>query len=157
MSLVSPAMTSRFFTIVPPGKSQLKIYRTQIVAFIIWNWGILCVLKIFVWLRNQGHPNKRYYFWKGKETSTLHLKFIASSETRVLSRACASAGFPAGSVVKNLAAKQEREVRSLGWADPLEEEMASHTSIPAWEIPWTGGACWASAHRGTDSCTQLSD
>ena len=97
------------------------------------------MVKIFVWLRNQGHPNKRCYFWKGKKTSTLHLKFIASSETRALSRACASAGFPAGSVVKNLVAKQEREVRSLGWADPLEEEMASHTSIPAWEIPWTGG------------------
>ena len=41
------------------------------------------------------------------------------------------------SVVKNLPAKQETWVQSLGWEDPLEEEMATHSSIPAWEIPWT--------------------
>ena len=29
------------------------------------------------------------------------------------------------------------EVRSLGWEDPLEQEMATHSSILAWEIPWT--------------------
>ena len=46
-------------------------------------------------------------------------------------------GFPGGSVVKNLPAKQETWVQSLGWEDPLEEEMATHSSIPAWEIPWT--------------------
>ena len=32
---------------------------------------------------------------------------------------------------------QETWVRSLGWEDPLEEEMATHSSILAWEIPWT--------------------
>ena len=32
---------------------------------------------------------------------------------------------------------QETPVRSLGWEDPLEEEMATHSSILAWEIPWT--------------------
>ena len=32
---------------------------------------------------------------------------------------------------------QETQVRSLGREDPLEEEMATHSSIPAWEIPWT--------------------
>ena len=32
---------------------------------------------------------------------------------------------------------QERQVQSLGWEDPLEEEMATHSSILAWEIPWT--------------------
>ena len=32
---------------------------------------------------------------------------------------------------------QELQVRSLGWKDPLEEEMAAHSSILAWEIPWT--------------------
>ena len=44
-------------------------------------------------------------------------------------------GFPGGSVVSNLPAKQETWVRSLGWEDPLEEEMATHSSILAWEIP----------------------
>jgi len=32
---------------------------------------------------------------------------------------------------------QEMQVSSLGWEDPLEEEMATHSSILAWEIPWT--------------------
>ena len=39
--------------------------------------------------------------------------------------------------VKNLPAMQETWVRSLGWEDPLEEEMATHSSILAWEIPRT--------------------
>ena len=45
-------------------------------------------------------------------------------------------GFPGGSVVKNLPVKQETWVRSLGWEDPLEKEMATHSSILAWEISW---------------------
>ena len=32
---------------------------------------------------------------------------------------------------------QETQVRSLGWEDPLEKEMATHSSILGWEIPWT--------------------
>ena len=32
---------------------------------------------------------------------------------------------------------QEMRVRSLGWEDPLEKEMATHSSILTWEIPWT--------------------
>ena len=39
--------------------------------------------------------------------------------------------------VKNLPAKQETWVRSLGWEDPLEKGIATHSSILAWEIPWT--------------------
>ena len=41
-------------------------------------------------------------------------------------------------MVKNLPAKQETQVQSLGQEDPLEKEMATHSSILAWEIPWTG-------------------
>ena len=44
--------------------------------------------------------------------------------------------FPGGSVVKNLPAMQETWVQSLGWDDPLEKEMATHSSILAWKIPW---------------------
>ena len=40
-------------------------------------------------------------------------------------------------MVKNLAAMQETWVRSLGQEDPLEEGMATHSSILAWRIPWT--------------------
>ena len=45
-------------------------------------------------------------------------------------------GFPDGSMVKNLSAIQEQRVRSLGGKDPLEKEMATHSGILAWEIPW---------------------
>ena len=40
-------------------------------------------------------------------------------------------------MVKNLPAMQEMWVQSLGREDPLEEEMASHSNIFAWKIPWT--------------------
>ena len=40
-------------------------------------------------------------------------------------------------MVKNLPAMQEAQVRSLGWEDLLEKEMTTHSSILAWEIPWT--------------------
>ena len=40
-------------------------------------------------------------------------------------------------LVKNLPAVQETWVQSLGWEDPLEKEMATHSSILAWKISWT--------------------
>ena len=46
-------------------------------------------------------------------------------------------GFLGSSVVKNPPAMQEMQVRSRGREDPLEEEMAVHSSIFAWRIPWT--------------------
>ena len=48
--------------------------------------------------------------------------------------------FPGGSAAKNPPTKQEMQgikVQSLGGEDPLEEEMATYSSILAWEIPWT--------------------
>ena len=45
--------------------------------------------------------------------------------------------FPIAQMVKNLPAVQETQVRSLGQEDPLEKEMATHSSILAWRIPWT--------------------
>ena len=39
--------------------------------------------------------------------------------------------------VKNVPSVQETWVRSLGWEDPLEKGMATHSSILAWRIPWT--------------------
>ena len=40
-------------------------------------------------------------------------------------------------MVKNLPAMQETWLRSLGWEDPLKKEMATHSSILVWRIPWT--------------------
>ena len=49
-------------------------------------------------------------------------------------------GFPGGATVKNWPVMQETQeawVQSLGGEEPLEEEMANHSSILAWKIPWT--------------------
>ena len=59
-------------------------------------------------------------------------------------------GFPRGSAVDILPVTQEMQemwVRSLDWKDPLEEEMATHSSILAWEKPMDRGAWQATVHR----------
>ena len=63
-------------------------------------------------------------------------------------------GFPAGSAVKNLPAWSETQVQGLCQEDPLEEGMASHSSIDSRSIPWTeepGGL----VHGVTKSQTRL--
>ena len=45
--------------------------------------------------------------------------------------------FPVTQLVKNRPTTQKTWVQSLGWEDPLEKGMATHSSIPAWRIPWT--------------------
>ena len=63
-------------------------------------------------------------------------------------------------MVKKLPAMQETEVWSLGQEDPLEEEMATDSSILAWKIPWATvhrvAECqtWLSAHKAHSSCRQ---
>ena len=54
--------------------------------------------------------------------------------------------------VKNLPARQETQVLSLGREDPLEKEMATHFRILAWEIPWTGkpGGLQSVDHKESD-------
>ena len=47
---------------------------------------------------------------------------------------------------------QEARVRSLGWKDPLEKERATHSSVLAWEAPWTGSLAGYSIGR-TESDT----
>ena len=44
--------------------------------------------------------------------------------------------------VKCLPTMQETQVQSLGWEDPLEKEMATHSSTHAWKIPWTERRAW---------------
>ena len=65
--------------------------------------------------------------------------------------------FPASLVaqmVKNLPAMRETWVRFLGWEDPLEKEMATHSSILAWRIPWTrslaGYSSWGCKELDTE-------
>ena len=56
-------------------------------------------------------------------------------------------------MVKTPPAMEETEARSLGQEDPLEEGLATYSSILAWEIPWTRGAWWATVHGVTKSQT----
>ena len=58
-------------------------------------------------------------------------------------------------MVKNLPAMWETQVQSLGWEDPLEEGMATRSSILAWRIPTDRGAWWATVHEVTKSQTRL--
>ena len=60
-------------------------------------------------------------------------------------------------MVKNLSAMQETQVWTLGPEDPLEEEMAAHSSIPAWEIPWTEEPGGLQSMGSQKSWTQLSN
>ena len=53
-------------------------------------------------------------------------------------------------MLKHLFAMQETQVRSMGWEDPLEKEMATQSRILAWKIPWTevpGGLGWSMASQ----------
>ena len=54
---------------------------------------------------------------------------------------------------------QETWVQSLGWGDPMEEEMATHSTILAWEIPWTEepGMLQSGGHKESDTAQQLNN
>ena len=60
-------------------------------------------------------------------------------------------------MVKNLPAMRETWVRSLGWENPLEEGMVTHSSILAWRIPKNRGSWQATVRGVTKSQTRLSD
>ena len=76
-----------------------------------------------------------------------------SWQFKPLSRAPAAA--LVAQTVKNPPAMQETQVQSMGWEDPLEKRMATHSSIDAWEIPWTEEPGGAAVHGVVMSCTQL--
>ena len=68
-------------------------------------------------------------------------------------------GLPSGSVVQNLPANGgQTQVLSLGWEDPLKEEMATHSSILAWKILWTEelGGLQSMGHKESEATQQLS-
>ena len=58
-------------------------------------------------------------------------------------------------MVKNSPAMHETWVQTLGWEDPLEKGMATHSSILAWRIPLDREAWWATVHRVTKNWTPL--
>ena len=60
-------------------------------------------------------------------------------------------------MVKYLPAMREIWVQALGWEDPLEESMATHSSTLAWRIHMDRGAWWATVHGVAKSRTRLSN
>ena len=78
------------------------------------------------------HISKRFHGGPGKKTRRIKDQLGNASTQR--GHAWASL---VAQVVKKPPAMQETWVQSLGQEDPLEEEMATHSSIPAWRIPWT--------------------
>ena len=60
-------------------------------------------------------------------------------------------------MVKNLPAVQEIQVQSLGWEDPLEKKMTTHSSSLAWEVPWTEEPGGLQSMGVAESGTQLSN
>ena len=60
-------------------------------------------------------------------------------------------------LVKNLPEMQATPIQFLGWEDPLEQGMATHSSILAWRIPMDKGAWQATVHRVAKSQTRLSN
>ena len=94
-------------------------------------WNHMCGLEHISWRSGPGQGSeagrwaKGRAYWKNKRAGLLS----------IAPKLCM--GFPDGTVVKNPPAMQEIRVWSLGQEDPLEKEMAIHTSILAWKILWT--------------------
>ena len=81
------------------------------------------------------NPRDRGAWWAaiyGVAQSQTRLKWLSSSSSIVKVM-----GSPGGSDCKDSACNAGDQVRSLGWEDPLEKEVATQSSIPAWKIPWT--------------------
>ena len=70
---------------------------------------------------------------------------------------CAGTASLVAQMVKNLPAMRETWVRSLGWEDPLEEGVATHSNILDWRILMDRGAWQAAVHGVAKSWTQMSD
>ena len=87
-----------------------------------------------------------YIFWISGRVPVLFLVIAYSSEASLIAQS-----------VKNLPAMQETWVQSLGWEDPLEKEMSTHSSILAWEISWTEEPCGLQSMGLQKSRTGLSD
>ena len=90
-----------------------------------WCAAVLGVTKSWTWLSD----------WTELNVSVVGKHWV---KTRILYSLKCLVGLRGGSEVKNLPAMQEMQVSSLGQEDPLEMELATHSSIPAEDISWTG-------------------
>ena len=91
-----------------------------------WDWEAP-----FPWLI--ATPPHQPFFW---DLSVINLLILLPS-CRCSDTLPSIKGFPGGSAVKNPPAMQEMQVQSMDWEDPLEKEMATYSSVLAWESPRT--------------------
>ena len=157
MALWSPALASRFSTTVPPGKpifvlpSSKSLFPFQITWLRITH--VVCLVFLLSVYPSGPHQKPDYhphsYFlialipspaFTDSQMIFIAVFIISSLPWRVFCREFCSLltcflGLPGGSVVKNHLPVKETRVWSLCWEDPLEKEMATHSSILAWEIP----------------------
>ena len=107
-----------------------------------WTWGISS------WLLQQSAAAAPYLGWGVSPhscpswpwtwSSSSWSSCIHAANRKNYFRLCnLPVGFPGGAVDKNLLPMQPMQVRSLGWEDSLEEEMATHSRVFVWRIAWT--------------------
>ena len=96
------------------------------------------------------------YFMKHNALKALSM-FLDKCYFFLITKRFAIVGFPGSSAGKESSAMQETLIRFLGWEDPLEEVMATHSSILAWRIPIDRGAWQATVDGVAKYWTWLSD
>ena len=85
--------------------------------------------------------------WMHRHSRKVYEHYLKSLELLFFGTYTTHLGFLGGSAVNSLPATQEMWVLSLGWHDPLEEGMATHSSILAWRISMDRGAWRATVYR----------
>ena len=143
------------WTVSPPGSSVHGILQASIVG-----WLAIPFSRRSSWPRNRPRspalqadslPSEP----PGKSTKNLQFKKMMLSQWRkYLEKVKASL---VAQLVKKLPAMWETWVESLGWEDPLEKGMATHSSVLAWKIPMDRGAWRATVHGVAKSWTRLSN
>ena len=130
IKLESPALAGRFFTTKPPGKPILTRRWSQRV---VWLFTVL------------------------EKCPVLQNGFENLNGNRGQVKSQYALGFPGGQTVKHPPAVWETWVQSLGSKDPLEEGLATHSSVLSWRIPTDRRAWQAAVHGVAESQAALSD
>ena len=151
-------------TLKPQTKENIRFAKLEKKEFQHFDWSINDIkpkynLKYVLWILSaQKHKHSIQFY---KELSHLSDLFLISSYSYFRNCYWYKPGFMSafrqlwGSLVvqtvKRLPAMWETWVQSLGWKDPLEEGIATHSSILAWRITMDRGAWWATVHGVADS------
>ena len=161
-SLVSPALADGFFTTVQPEKpmSLLIFFKSCVLTVYLWYcfcWGrglppyygqVEKWVQVLCFISERKGPFAATRF--GVRIQAFHYAFTNTNTRTSL----------VAQTVKHLPTVQETWIQSLGWEDLLEKDMATHSSILSWRIPWTeepGGLQSMGSQRvGHDWATSLS-